>query len=321
MIGMDELLNARVEAEDSGKRLDVFLSQSFADISRSYVQKLIAEGRVSGSQPIEKSGQKVKEGEQYAVLLPPPEILEAKPENIPLTVAYEDEDLIIVNKPRGMVVHPAPGNYSGTLVNALLYYFQGELSGINGALRPGIVHRIDKDTAGLLVVCKTDRAHRGMAEKLAVHDVERVYRGIVYGNIKEEEGTVNAPIGRDERDRKRMAITPGGRRAVTHYKVLERFGALTYIEARLETGRTHQIRVHMKSIGHPLLGDPVYGPGEVTGPAKTLLSGIPKEDLNGQFLVAQVLGFYHPVTGEWMHFECELPEYFLRVLRVLRKEG
>lgn len=315
---MDELLTVRAQEQDKGSRIDKFLADAFSDLSRSRIQKLLAEGRVLKDGFVPKGSEKIAGGEQFVIMLPPPETLDVRAEDIPLSVVYEDEDLIVVDKPKGMVVHPAPGNYSGTLVNALMFHFDGQLSGINGVLRPGIVHRIDKDTAGLLVVCKTDRAHRGMAELLKTHDIERVYHAIVFGNLKEDEGTVNAPIGRDEQDRKKMAIRRDGRHAVTHYHVLERFGEFTYIEARLDTGRTHQIRVHMKSIGHPLLGDPLYGPSTIGGQAKALLKGVNAQELSGQMLVAKVLGFVHPISGEWMHFEKELPDYFEKTLDALR---
>ena len=316
---MDEILNIRVEKEEAGSRLDKFLSGELPELSRSRIQKLLSQGNITRNGQTAKNSEKVVEGDHLMITLPPPEPLDIRPENIPLEIVYEDEDLLVVNKPRGMVVHPAPGHYSGTLVNGLLYHFAGALSGINGVARPGIVHRIDKDTAGLLVVCKTDRAHQGMADRLKVHDIERVYHAIVYGNPKEEEGTIRAPLGRSEQDRKKMAIRPDGRRAVTHWHVLERFGGCTYVEARLETGRTHQIRVHMKSMGHPLLGDPLYGPSGLSGQDKSLLRGISQEDLTGQILVAKVLGFEHPITGEYKHFEIPLPDYFMRILHVLRQ--
>lgn len=316
---MDELLNVRAEEGDKGVRLDLFLSRALPELSRSRIQKLIAQGRILKDDQKVKASEKLEGTEQFTIWLPAPEPLDVLPEPIPLTVVYEDEDLIVVDKPRGMVVHPAPGHASGTLVNALLYHFQGSLSGINGVLRPGIVHRIDKDTAGLLVVCKSDRAHQQMAALLKTHDIERTYQAIVYGNPKEAAGTIDAPLGRDEKDRKKIAIRSDGRRAVTHWRVLERFGDFTYIEAQLETGRTHQIRVHMRSISHPLLGDPLYGPSGLSGQARARLSGVLREDLCGQLLVAKVLGFVHPITGEKMHFEKELPDYFERVLCALRR--
>ena len=232
-----------------------------------------------------------------------------EPENIPLDILYEDDDVLVVNKPKGMVVHPAAGHSSGTLVNAVLYHCRGNLSGINGVLRPGIVHRIDMDTTGALVICKSDFAHQSLAEQLSVHSITRKYRAIVHGNLKEDEGTVRGAIGRHPTDRKKMAINErNGKPAVTHYRVLERFGNYTYIECQLETGRTHQIRVHMASIGHPLLGDAVYGPKKC-----------PVKNLQGQTLHAMVLGFIHPRTGAYMEFEAPLPEYFSNLLLQFRK--
>ncbi len=243
------------------------------------------------------------------MLLPEPEELNVEPENIPLDILYEDDDLLVVNKPKGMVVHPAAGHSSGTLVNAVLYHCSGNLSGINGVLRPGIVHRIDMDTTGALVICKSDFAHQSLAEQLSVHSITRKYRAIVHGNLKEDEGTVRGAIGRHPTDRKKMAINErNGKPAVTHYRVLERFGNYTYIECQLETGRTHQIRVHMASIGHPLLGDAVYGPKKC-----------PVKNLQGQTLHAMVLGFIHPRTGAYMEFEAPLPEYFSNLLLQFRK--
>ena len=243
------------------------------------------------------------------MLLPEPEELNVEPENIPLDILYEDDDLLVVNKPKGMVVHPAAGHSSGTLVNAVLYHCRGNLSGINGVLRPGIVHRIDMDTTGALVICKSDFAHQSLAEQLSVHSITRKYRAIVHGNLKEDEGTVRGAIGRHPTDRKKMAINErNGKPAVTHYRVLERFGNYTYIECQLETGRTHQIRVHMASIGHPLLGDAVYGPKKC-----------PVKNLQGQTLHAMVLGFIHPRTGAYMEFEAPLPEYFSTLLLQFRK--
>ena len=243
------------------------------------------------------------------MLLPEPEELNVEPENIPLDILYEDDDLLVVNKPKGMVVHPAAGHSSGTLVNAVLYHCRGNLSGINGVLRPGIVHRIDMDTTGALVICKSDFAHQSLAEQLSVHSITRKYRAIVHANLKEDEGTVRGAIGRHPTDRKKMAINErNGKPAVTHYRVLERFGNYTYIECQLETGRTHQIRVHMASIGHPLLGDAVYGPKKC-----------PVKNLQGQTLHAMVLGFIHPRTGAYMEFEAPLPEYFSNLLLQFRK--
>ena len=241
---------------------------------------------------------------------PPPEVLDVKPQNIPLDIVYEDQDLLVVNKPKGMVVHPAAGNPDGTLVNALLFHCGDSLSGINGVIRPGIVHRIDKDTSGLLIVAKNDRAHQSLAEQIAVHSFTRIYNAVVYGIVKEEEGTVSAPIGRHPTDRKRMAVlSSGGREAVTHYRVLERFPGFTLVECRMETGRTHQIRVHMAHIGHPVAGDPVYGPKKCI------------TELQGQCLHARVIGFIHPATGEYLEFDSGLPPYFERFLEKLRRSG
>ena len=247
-------------------------------------------------------------GDHLTVAAADPVIPEIVPENIPLDILYEDSDILVVNKPRGMVVHPAPGHYSGTLVNAVMYHCRDDLSTINGVLRPGIVHRIDKDTTGVLVVCKNDIAHRKIAEQLSVHSITRRYRALVYNNIKEDTGTVDAPIGRMPNDRKKMGINyKNGRNAVTHYRVLERFGRYTYIECQLETGRTHQIRVHMTSIGHPLIGDTVYGPSR------------DPFHLGGQALHAMVLGFIHPTSGEYVEFQAPLPEYFQKLLQRFEK--
>ena len=280
------------------------------DITRSYLQKLLKDGSVQMNGKPVKASTKTAVGAVIALTIPEPEEPEILPENIPLDILYEDSDVILINKPKNMVVHPAAGHYTGTLVNALMYHCRGDLSGINGVLRPGIVHRIDKDTTGVLIVCKNDRAHNALAEQLKEHSITRKDRAIVCGNLKEDEGTVDAPLGRHPQDRKKMAIVrSGGKRAVTHYRVLERFGNDTYIECQLETGRTHQIRVHMASLGHPLLGDEIYG--RAKSPFK----------LEGQTLHAMVLGFIHPTTGEYMEFEAPLPEYFEKLLEKLRKSG
>ena len=234
-----------------------------------------------------------------------------------LEILYEDDDLAIVNKPRGLVVHPAAGHESGTLVNGLLHHFQGKLSGINGVMRPGIVHRIDKDTSGLLVICKSDRAHQGLSDLLKDHDIERVYHAVVHGSFSKTEGTVDAPIGRMDSDRKKMCVRADGRRAVTHYRVLEQYDGFSYVELRLETGRTHQIRVHMRSIGHPLLGDEVYGAAKENTKLEKMLKG--KDFWPGQILHAKVLGFVHPVSGKYIEFNSELPAYFRTVLEYLQK--
>lgn len=297
------------KSEDTGKRLDGFIGESSGEISRSFAAKLIESGAVTVNGLAETSKKyKVAEGDEIEVCVPEPESIDAKPEDIPLDIVYEDDDLLVVNKPRGMVVHPAPGNYTGTLVNALMYHCGENLSAINGCLRPGIVHRIDKDTSGLLVVAKSDRAHESLSAQLAQHSVTRRYTALVYNNLKEDEGTVDAPIGRDPGDRFRRAVTDrNGKRAVTHWRVLERFGRFTLIEARLETGRTHQIRVHMSYIRHPLAGDQLYGP------KKQPFS------FSGQLLHAGILGFNHPADGRYMEFKAEPPEEFRKVLEELRK--
>ena len=301
-------MRLEVSPEHAGIRIDKYLAESLPDISRSYLQKLFRDGEIRMNGKAVKASAKTLAGAEIVFAIPEPEEPEILPEDIPLDILYEDSDVILINKPKDMVVHPAAGHYTGTLVNGLMYHCREGLSGINGVLRPGIVHRIDKDTTGVLVVCKNDRAHNGLAEQLAEHSITRKYRAIVCGNLKEDEGTVDAPLGRHPQDRKKMAIVrSGGKRAVTHYRVLERFGKYTYIECQLETGRTHQIRVHMASLGHPLLGDEVYGRGK--SPFK----------LEGQTLHAMVLGFIHPTTGEYMEFQAPLPEYFEKLLEKLRK--
>ena len=297
-----------VSPEEAGVRIDKYLAEQLPDITRSYLQKLLKDGSVQMNGKPVKTSTKTAAGAVIELTIPDPEEPEILPEDIPLDILYEDSDVILINKPKDMVVHPAAGHYTGTLVNALMYHCKGDLSGINGVLRPGIVHRIDKDTTGVLIVCKNDKAHNALAEQLKEHSITRKYRAIVCGNLKEDEGTVDAPLGRHPQDRKTMAIVrTGGKRAVTHYRVLERFGNYTYIECQLETGRTHQIRVHMASLGHPLLGDEVYG--RVKSPFK----------LEGQTLHAMVLGFIHPTTGEYMEFEAPLPEYFEKLLEKLRR--
>lgn len=287
-------------------RIDKLICESYPDFSRSYIQKLIKEGAVLVQGKAAKANYRPQKGERIEMFLPEPEELSIAPENIPLDIVYEDQDVILVNKPKNMVVHPAAGHYSQTLVNALLYHCKGNLSGINGVLRPGIVHRIDKDTTGLLIACKNDKAHNSLAEQLRVHSITRKYQAIVYNCFKEEKGTVNAPIGRHPIDRKKMAVNhKNGKEAVTHYQVLKNLPGYSYVECSLETGRTHQIRVHMASISHPLLGDEVYGPKK---------SGF---QLQGQVLHARVFGFRHPATGEYMEFEAPLPEYFLKLLKNL----
>ena len=304
------------------ERIDRYLAEMLPDCSRSYIQKLIKEKQVCVNRLPVKASSRLLPGDLVTVTIPEIRELDIEPENIPLDILYEDSDIIIVNKPKQMVVHPAPGHYSGTLVNALMYHCREELSGINGMMRPGIVHRIDMDTTGSLVVCKNDIAHQSVAEQLKVHSIRRVYAAIVHGSVRDDEGTVDAPIGRHPVDRKKMSVhAKNGKRAVTHYRVLQRFqdgspsapsgacitgcpnGGYTYLECELETGRTHQIRVHMASIGHPLLGDLVYGPHRCPIPG-----------LQGQTLHAKTLGLIHPRTGEYLEVEAPLPEYFTDLL-------
>ncbi|CDQ19822.1 RluA family pseudouridine synthase [Halobacillus karajensis] len=297
-----------VTEQDQSKRIDKLLSDVIADASRSQIQGWLKDDVVLVGGKAVKSNYKVQAGETITWRVPEPEPMDILPEDIDLDIVYEDQDVIVVNKPSGMVIHPAAGHYSGTLVNALLYHVK-DLSGINGVERPGIVHRIDKDTSGLLMVAKNDLAHKSLAEQLSKKTVERKYEAIVHGEIPHEYGTIDAPIGRDPKDRQRMAVVEDGREAVTHFRVLRHFDAFTLVECTLETGRTHQIRVHMRYIDHPLAGDPKYGP------RKTL-------DLEGQALHAKSLGFEHPRTGEWKKFEVEAPQEFTDTLRYLEtREG
>lgn len=303
-----EKIEYLIEETEAGSRIDAYLSEKNQELSRSYVQKLLKESKVLANEKTVKASYKVQEGDRIQLFFPEPESLDILPENIPLDILYEDADVLVINKPKGMVVHPAAGHTTGTLVNAVLYHCQGNLSGINGVMRPGIVHRIDKDTTGALLVCKNDNAHRILAQQLKEHSIKRRYRAVVSGSFSEEEGTVEGPIGRHPIDRKKMAINyKNGKDAVTHYQVLEKLKNASYVECRLETGRTHQIRVHMASIGHPLLGDEIYG------------SGKNPYHLQGQALHAMVLGFVHPSTGEYMEFTAPLPEYFCELLNKLRK--
>lgn len=295
------------QPEDAGQRLDKFLSMRLEDISRSFAAQLAEDGRViSGTKAVGKK-YLLKGDEVFEVSLPEPSVISLQPENIPLDIVYEDEDLLVVNKPQGMVVHPAAGNETGTLVHALLYHCRGHLSAINGVIRPGIVHRIDKDTSGLLVVAKNNETHNALAEQLKQHKALRRYWALVNGNLKEDGGTVDKPIARHPSERKKMAVVQDGREAVTHWRVLERFGTYTLVECTLETGRTHQIRVHMASIGHSIVGDKIYGVRKE------------KFQLNGQLLHAKTIGFVHPRTGEAMEFHSEIPKYFMDVLINLRK--
>ena len=304
-----DLFRFQITEEQEEERVDKCIAALIDSLSRSFIQKMIKEGRVCINGLPVKASYQVKAGDDLSFLLPKAQEPDIEPEDIPLDILYEDSDVLVVNKPKDMVVHPAAGHYSHTLVNAVLYHCRGQLSGINGVLRPGIVHRIDMDTTGALVICKSDFAHQSLADQLSVHSITRKYRAIVHGNLKEDEGTVRGAIGRHPTDRKKMAINErNGKPAVTHYRVLERFGNYTYIECQLETGRTHQIRVHMASIGHPLLGDAVYGPKKC-----------PVKNLQGQTLHAMVLGFIHPRTGAYMEFEAPLPEYFSNLLLQFRK--
>lgn len=299
----------QVQPEEKGVRIDKYLSEQLPDSSRSFLQKLIQDGQVTVNGKAIKSNYKVNGNDQIELEIPEAVEPEIEAEDIPLDILYEDSDLLVVNKPKGMVVHPCAGHYNGTLVNALMYHCKEDLSGINGVMRPGIVHRIDRNTTGSLLVCKNDYSHNFLADQLKIHSITRRYRAIVHGNLKEDRGTVDAPIGRHPIDRKKMAINhKNGKEAVTHYQVLERFGKFTYIECQLETGRTHQIRVHMSSLGHPLLGDDVYGPAKC-----------PYPHLQGQTLHAQVLGFLHPTTKEYVEFSAPLPEYFEELLEKLRR--
>lgn len=301
---MDEF-RFQITEEQEDERIDKCMSMLIDSLSRSYIQKLIKEEAVTVNGSPVKGSYRVKTDDEVAFFLPKAVEPAIEAENIPLDILYEDRDIVVVNKPKGMVVHPAAGHYSGTLVNALLYHCGSELSGINGCMRPGIVHRIDKDTTGSLLVCKNDAAHRAVAAQLKEHSIHRKYLAICHGSLKEEEGCVDKPIGRHPVDRKKMAVTPNGRTAVTHYRVLRRFAGYTYLECVLETGRTHQIRVHMASIGHPILGDEVYS--SLSSPYK----------LKGQTLHAWTLGFVHPTTGKYMEIEAPIPDYFEHLLHVL----
>ncbi len=292
-----------VDENLEGLRLDKAITESAGPlISRSFLQKIIKEEAVTVNGQVKKSSYKLVYGDEVDFTIPDAKEYQITAENIPLDILYEDDDVIVVNKPKGMVVHPANGHYEGTLVNALLYHCKDSLSGINGILRPGIVHRIDMDTTGSVIACKNDKAHVCIAEQLKEHSIKRLYRAICHGVIKEDEGVIDEPIGRSPKDRKKMAVNPDGKNAVTHYKVLKRFSDYTYIECRLETGRTHQIRVHMAHIGHPLLGDEVYGPAKVTYKTR------------GQCLHAYLLGFIHPVSGEYIETIAPIPEYMSELL-------
>ena len=303
---MSEVL-IEVPENFEGERIDKFLSVILHDSSRNAIQKLIENGKVSVNGAVVNKKYKVSADDEVKMLPSELKPLDAEPENIPLDIVYEDDHLLVVNKPRGMVVHPAPGNYSGTLVNALLYHCKDSLSGINGVLRPGIVHRIDKDTSGLLIVAKTDKAHIGLAEQIKEHSFTREYNAVIVGHLKESQGTINAPIGRNPKDRKKMCVTlQNSKNAVTHYKTIEDFEGYSHISLKLETGRTHQIRVHMAHLGHAVAGDLVYGNDKKSA------------YLNGQCLHAIKIGFIHPITQEYLEFTSELPDYFTEFLRKLK---
>ncbi len=298
------VLVADTEQED--ERIDKVLAAYMEDVSRSFLQKLLKEGRVLVNERPVRASYRVRENDVIVFQIPPavePDILA---EDIPLSVLYEDEDVLVVDKPKGMVVHPAPGHYSGTLVNAIMFHCKDGLSGINGVLRPGIVHRIDRDTTGSVIICKNDFAHQEIAAQLKEHSINRKYHAIVCGRLHDKEGTITGAIGRDKKDRKKMAICPEGKPAVTHFRVLQEFSAYTYVECKLETGRTHQIRVHMASIGHPLLGDEVYGRKSSSF------------QLQGQCLHAKTLGFVHPVTKKYVEVDAPLPAYFQHLLEILK---
>lgn len=304
---MDELI-FDVQEQDKNLRIDKYLAAQLPEQSRSYIQKLIREEQVIVNGKIVKANYKVQPYDHLMLTIPQLQEPDILPEDIPLDILYEDEDVLVINKPKNMVVHPSAGHYTHTVVNAVLFHCKDQLSGINGVLRPGIVHRIDMDTTGAIVICKNDYSHQILAEQLKIHSITRKYRAIVCGNIKEDEGTIEGSIGRHPVDRKKMAINEkNGKPAITHFKVLERFGNYTYVECQLETGRTHQIRVHMASKGHPLLGDTLYGPAKC--PFK----------LEGQCLHAMVLGFIHPTKKEYMEFTAPLPDYFLHLLQKFKK--
>lgn len=303
---MKEVIELIVQDNDD-IRIDKYLAEQLPEYTRTFLQKLITSGDITVNESVVNARYKVKKNDQICVCIPDHIDVAILPEDIPIDIVYQDEDLIIVNKPQGMVVHPAPGNYTGTLVNALLFHLKDQLSSINGEIRPGIVHRIDKDTSGLLMIAKNDKTHLKLSSLLKDHNIKRQYHAVVHGTFKSEEGIIEFPIGRDPRDRKKMTVTKDGRYAKTHYRVLETYKNFSYLELTLFTGRTHQIRVHMKHIGHPILGDMIYGPsGKVFG-------------LDKQTLHAKVLGFVHPSTGEYLEFNSELPPYFVAILDKLRK--
>lgn len=299
---MSESMLLTVPAEDADARLDAWISTHCPELTRNAVQQLLQKGLILRNGSAAKKNDRLRSEDVISIEIPPPQPLNIVPQPIPLEIVFEDSDLLVVNKPKGMVVHPAPGHPDGTLVNALLHHCVGQLSGINGVIRPGIVHRIDRDTSGLLIVAKTDRAHLGLAEQIAVHSFSRVYEAVICGKLKEDQGTIQAPIGRDPKDRQKMCVTEkNARHAVTHYQVITQYTRHAHIQCRLETGRTHQIRVHMRYLGHPIYGDSVYGKA-VGG-------------LQGQCLHARSIGFIHPITGKALSFSSDLPPYFEAVLR------
>ncbi len=303
---MNETVVLSVQPEDSGSRIDKYISDNIAELTRSAVQGLIEKGLVLVNGKTVSKNCKLKGDEEISLEIPEPEPMDAVPEDIPLDIVYEDNDLLVVNKPKGMVVHPAHGNYTGTLVNALLHHCGDSLSGINGVIRPGIVHRIDKNTSGLLIVAKNDASHLKLAEQIKVHSFTREYEAVASGYFKETEGTIDAPIGRHKTDRKKMCVTTeNSRNAVTHFSVIKQYGGYAHVRLKLETGRTHQIRVHLSYIGHPVLGDDVYGK--------------PYKGIEGQCLHARKIGFIHPTTGEYMEFVSDLPDYFVSILSKLEK--
>ena len=307
-IEYDELISLEIDSDSAGERLDKILSYVLSDFSRSFVQNLFSDGLVIYNGKKVSKSFKPKSGDIISFIVPEPKELSLQPQNIPLDIIYEDNDLLVVNKPKGMVVHPAPGNYDSTLVNALLWHCKDNLSGINGVIRPGIVHRIDKDTSGLLLVAKNDTAHVSLSSQISSHSLDREYRAVIHGHLKEKSGIIDAPIGRSPNDRKKMCvISHNSKNAVTHYNVIEEYKDYSFVALKLETGRTHQIRVHMSYLGHPVAGDMVYGPK----------NGV--SYLNGQCLHAGIIGFDHPSSGEHLKFEAELPDYFMDFLRRIKK--
>lgn len=304
---MSENIILNAEKSDTGQRIDKYISGNTENLTRSAIQNLIEKSKITVNGKSVSKNYKLRDGDNIEIEIPEPENLDVKPENIPLDIVYEDNDLLVVNKPKGMVVHPAHGNYNGTLVNALLYHCKDSLSGINGVIRPGIVHRIDKNTSGLLIVAKNDISHVKLSEQIKAHSFTREYEAIACGYFKDKSGTVDAPIGRHHTDRKKMCVTyENSKNAVTHYEVIKQYGGYAHLRLRLETGRTHQIRVHLSYINHPVLGDDVYGKSY--------------KGIDGQCLHAKKIGFIHPTTGEYMEFTSELPDYFQKILRTIEKQ-